>query len=168
MSASTTPSRPCLSATNRSRTSGSTPTRPFSISTRTRFCASDGRSPAAPASTPYSWSDVTPGSPSSSRTAVFSATAASRSRTSAQAASLPSPSATLKTASAYGRAIVAISAMGLLQLALEPGEHLRVRLRVDFAAQDLLGAGDREGGDLLAERLLRARDLLRDLGLGAG
>src|SRR6267143_933860 len=52
----------------------------------------------------------------------------------------------------------------LLQLA----EQLGVGLGVDLAAQDLLGAGDGERGDLLAQHLLRARDLLVDVGLGRG
>src|SRR6266581_2032530 len=49
---------------------------------------------------------------------------------------------------------------------LQPAEQLGVRLGVDLAAQDLLGAGDCERSDLFAQHLLRARDLLVDVCLG--
>jgi hypothetical protein len=43
-----------------------------------------------------------------------------------------------------------------------------MRLGVHFAAQDLLGAGHGERGDLVARLLARARGFLLDLGLGSG
>src|SRR5260370_27044301 len=52
----------------------------------------------------------------------------------------------------------------LLQLA----EQLGVALRVYFAAEDFLRAGDRERGDLLPQHFLGAGDLLVDVGLGRG
>src|SRR5882762_6779189 len=51
---------------------------------------------------------------------------------------------------------------------LQTAEQLGMRLGVDLAAQDLLRAGNGERGDLLPQRLLRARDLLVDVGLGGG
>src|SRR5687767_10155674 len=52
------------------------------------------------------------------------------------------------------------------ELLLDRIQQVAVRLGVDFAPQDLLGAGDRERGDLVAQLLARARYLLLDLGLG--
>src|SRR5436190_12076889 len=109
---------------------------------------------------------------------------------SSHGAKAPAFSASPNTASAYGRAMVAASAMatnhhsdgevrrhgvrengGLSPVSdfpLELAEQLGVRLGVDLAAQDLLRAGDGERGDLLPERFPRARDLLVDVGLGRG
>src|SRR5260370_31085508 len=52
----------------------------------------------------------------------------------------------------------------LLQLA----EQLGVALRVHFAAENFLRAGDRERGDLLPQHFPGAGDLLVDIGLGRG
>src|SRR5262249_27560848 len=57
---------------------------------------------------------------------------------------------------------------GPLDLSLELRQQLGVRLGVHLAAQDLLGAGDGERGDLLAQGLARARVFLVDLGLRRG
>ena len=43
-----------------------------------------------------------------------------------------------------------------------------MRPRIDLAPQNLLGAGDRERGDVVAQVLARARELLLNLGLGRG
>src|SRR5882762_7719219 len=64
--------------------------------------------------------------------------------------------------------MVAASAMGSSDFLLQLAEQLGMRLGVDLAAQDLLRAGNGERGDLLAQHLLRARDLLVDIGLGGG
>ena len=64
--------------------------------------------------------------------------------------------------------MVASSAMGYTSSRSRPAEHVGVGLGVDLAAQDLLGAGHRERGDLLAQRSLRALRVLLDLGAGAG
>src|SRR4051812_22863548 len=93
-------------------------------------------------------------------------TAARIARPSETAPSEPLSSAARKAASAYGRATVASSAMGL-ELRLQLVEHLGVRACVDLALQDLLRAGYREPGDLLAQLLLGRLDLLLDLRVGA-
>jgi len=54
------------------------------------------------------------------------------------------------------------------ELALDLGQQVGVRGGVHLALQDLRRAGDRQRTDLVAQRFLRARDLLLDLGLGGG
>src|SRR3990172_1186829 len=81
------------------------------------------------------------------------------------ASALPSL-ARRNTASAYGLAMVASSAMPALpEFGLEAGQQLRVRLGVHLALEDLLGAGHRQHRYLCAQRLLGAEHLLLDLGL---
>ena len=55
-----------------------------------------------------------------------------------------------------------------LELLPDRRQQVGVRLGVDFALQDLRGAGDGKIGDLAAQRFLRAGDLLADLGLRGG
>src|SRR5512139_2132216 len=52
-----------------------------------------------------------------------------------------------------------------LELLLDAVEEVGVRLGVDLATQDLLGAGHRQRGDVVAQLLARARYFLLDLRL---
>ena len=92
-----------------------------------------------------------------------------RGRVTSAASAAASPSAdAFISASAYGpgdgRDLSHVASRAS-KLGLELAEQVGVRLGIDLAAQDLLGALDGERGDLLAQRLARLDRFL--LGLGA-
>src|SRR4051812_30342114 len=129
--------------------------------TRLRTVSSRRSPPTAKKSSFFCWA-VTFGFISTERMRSSRSAAARIARPSATAPSEPLSIAARKVASAYGRATVASSAMGL-ELRLQLVEHLRVGAGIDFALQDLLRAGHGELRHLLAQLLLGRLDLLLDL-----
>src|SRR5690606_15361587 len=154
--ASSTPSCSLRSCSKSSAISGSTPSRSFSASTRTKLLCSALNWPLASAISCATCSLLSIGLPMSSRALSVSTTVASRRSASDQDGSAFASRARSNAASAYGRAIVNDSAMGSAQLVLQVGQQLGVAVRVDLAAQDALGAGHRQRGHLLAQLLARA------------
>ena len=116
-SASITPSRSFFSASNCARIFGSSASRPFSASTRTKFSASaDSRPDRIEMKMPAAFASLSFGSVTAARTRSSSPTAARTPSISDHLASAPAESASLKAASAYGRATVLGSAMPFLSL----------------------------------------------------